>query len=301
MATLRTKEIIVFVALAMGLAWLVVLPLWLSPDGLKASYATPLMMAMMWTPALAVAGTWLIFRPEGFSQVLGWRKHNTRIVHLLAALWIPGLVVLVSIGLAALLGLYTLDLENLSGMKAMIDGAAAAGSKNPLADLSLHQLAALSVAGAFFAGIVNVPFALGEELGWRGYLLPRLMPLGQWKAFFISGVIWGAWHAPVILLGYNYPDTPVLGVFLFMIVCILLGTLLGWTRVRTQSVWPATLGHGAVNAGAGLVAVFNLAGTKVDAIWVGITGLTGWITMAVLIGIMIAAGLFSSEKREGAQ
>ena len=64
------------------------------------------------------------------------------------------------------------------------------------------------------APLINTLLALGEELGWRGLLLPELLPLGQRRAILLSGVIWGFWHAPVILQGHNYPSQPVLGVFL---------------------------------------------------------------------------------------
>jgi membrane protease YdiL (CAAX protease family) len=59
---------------------------------------------------------------------------------------------------------------------------------------------------------VNGLFAFGEELGWRGYLLPKLMPLGKWKAYVLVGIIWGLWHGPLVLAGFNYPAFPVLGV-----------------------------------------------------------------------------------------
>ena len=74
-------------------------------------------------------------------------------------------------------------------------------------------IVAIQIAISFTLGpLINTLFALGEELGWRGFLLPSLLPLGQWRAILMSGLIWGVWHAPAILQGHNYPSQPVLGV-----------------------------------------------------------------------------------------
>ncbi len=74
-------------------------------------------------------------------------------------------------------------------------------------------IVAIQIAISFTLGpLINTLLALGEELGWRGFLLPSLLPLGQWRAILMSGLIWGVWHAPAILQGHNYPSQPVLGV-----------------------------------------------------------------------------------------
>jgi membrane protease YdiL (CAAX protease family) len=57
-------------------------------------------------------------------------------------------------------------------------------------------------------GLITAPVAFGEEYGWRGYLLPRLLPLGASNASLIVGVIWAAWHLPVLLIGLNYGGAP---------------------------------------------------------------------------------------------
>ncbi len=56
------------------------------------------------------------------------------------------------------------------------------------------------------AGLVFLllPLSFGEEYGWRGYLLPRLLPLGEIKGTFILGVIWACWHLPVLSMAQEY-------------------------------------------------------------------------------------------------
>ncbi len=62
--------------------------------------------------------------------------------------------------------------------------------------------------------LTSVLFTFGEEYGWRGYLLPRLLPLGEIRATLLVGVIWGAWHVPLLLAGLNYPGVNVWLAFL---------------------------------------------------------------------------------------
>lgn len=121
------------------------------------------------------------------------------------------------------------------------------------------------VAGQIFfaltlAPLINMLFALGEELGWRGFLLPHLIPLGQWKAILISGIIWGVWHAPAVAQGLNYPGYPVLGIFMMIVFCILLGIIFSWLYLNTRSPWVAALAHGTTNAVAGLPILFMQSG-----------------------------------------
>jgi membrane protease YdiL (CAAX protease family) len=116
---------------------------------------------------------------------------------------------------------------------------------------------AIQVLIAFtLAPFINILFALGEELGWRGFLLPHLMPLGQWKAILFSGIIWGVWHIPAIAQGLNYPGYPIPGIFMMIVFCVLLGTILSWLYLNTRSPWVAALAHGSVNAVAGLPVLF---------------------------------------------
>lgn len=98
---------------------------------------------------------------------------------------------------------------------------------------------------------------MGEEFGWRGYLLPQLMEITSTRrAMLITGAIWGPWHAPLIAMGYEYgfgyPFAPWLGIVLFTFVTMALGVVLGWLAIRGGSVWPAAVGHGAFNAIAAL-------------------------------------------------
>jgi membrane protease YdiL (CAAX protease family) len=154
---------------------------------------------------------------------------------------------------------------------------------------NLSLLAGIQIAASITLGpLFNTIFALGEELGWRGFLLPKLMPLGQIPAVLISGGIWGFWHAPAILQGHNYPDNPILGTGMMIVFTILLGIFFSWLYLKTKSPWAPALGHGTVNAVAGLPLLF-LTGTNLS-LGGALTSVSGWIVLAALVGIMIGMG-----------
>jgi membrane protease YdiL (CAAX protease family) len=82
---------------------------------------------------------------------------------------------------------------------------------------------------------VSSVLALGEEYGWRGYLLPKLLPLGEVKASIILALIWAPWHLPLLLAGLNYLGKDPLAVLVFM-TAIGIGLSLLFTRVFVHPV-----------------------------------------------------------------
>lgn len=92
-------------------------------------------------------------------------------------------------------------------------------------------------------------FSFGEELGWRGYLQPRLIEkLGETKAIFATAGIWAFYHYPMFFFA-NYTEQSNLAVQipLFTLMIVPLSLLMGWIRIRSQSIWPIVLFHAAVN------------------------------------------------------
>lgn len=153
----------------------------------------------------------------------------------------------------------------------------AAEQFNPLVFLTTLFLATLTV-NPLFSSIAT----FGEELGWRGYLLPKLMPLGKVRAVVISGVIWGLWHAPLIVRGFNYPGYPVLGVLLMILFTTFCGALLGAYRLKYNSVFLATWAHAVINTqGRGIWYVIFSQVNPVLGGAIGLTGLIFWLAVAV--------------------
>jgi membrane protease YdiL (CAAX protease family) len=116
------------------------------------------------------------------------------------------------------------------------------------------------VAALTFGVVINSIFTFGEEFGWRGYLLPKLLPMGPRRAMVVMGVIWGVWHWPLTLIGHNYglnyPFAPIPGMLVMLWFTTVLGIFFAWVTLRGGSVWPAVIGHAAINAIAGIGLLF---------------------------------------------
>lgn len=300
--------VLAYIAVSFGLAWIVALPLWLTGGASSPHLAVliPILGAvMMFTPAIAVLVATLAIKAPRRERLrfLGmWplRPAKRVVWFAIGAVFAPILIVVAIALISAALGLMTFDLREFSGFQQMLDGqlaalppeaaAAAQASMPPLGVMVAIQLVAIP-----FGALVNTMFAFGEEIGWRGWLLPVLRPLGVWPALLITGVVWGLWHAPLILLGYNFGLTDWRGVALMVAGCVVWGALLGWARLRSASVWPAAIGHGALNAAAGLVVLLAAAGSPPDMAIVGPFGAVAWAVIAVIVVVLVVTGQFRRE------
>jgi membrane protease YdiL (CAAX protease family) len=91
--------------------------------------------------------------------------------------------------------------------------------------------------------------ALGEELGWRGFLVPELAKVTSfgWVGF-ISGAVWASWHMPLIIGADYHGANPVwYSVLCFGVMVVAMGYLFAWIRLKSGSVWPAMLLHASHN------------------------------------------------------
>ena len=102
------------------------------------------------------------------------------------------------------------------------------------------------VIGIFIAAVLG---GIGEEIGWRGYLLPHLMKLGQLRASIATGFLHGVWHLPLLLLTpfYHQDGNRWIVVALFLVALTAAGPVYGWFRIASGSIWPAAILHAALN------------------------------------------------------
>jgi uncharacterized protein len=106
----------------------------------------------------------------------------------------------------------------------------------------------LAIAMSLLLGpILNIPLFLGEELGWRGFMNPRLLEMFGRPGLLIGGAIWAVWHVPMILLGLNYPQHAFFGLLLWIPLCMGINVLLHEIKRRAGSILPCALAHGAMN------------------------------------------------------
>ena len=142
------------------------------------------------------------------------------------------------------------------------------------------------ISGLLAGMTINAVFAFGEEIGWRGYLVELFKGQGFIRTSVVTGAIWGLWHAPLILNGHNYPQHPVAGVFMMVLMCILFTPILLYFRQKSGSVIVAAIMHGTFNGVVGLSNIFVL---PFNDLLVGAPGLAG---MLVLLGSNAAIFLY---------
>jgi membrane protease YdiL (CAAX protease family) len=142
---------------------------------------------------------------------------------------------------------------------------------------------------ALLAPILNSLATFGEEFGWRAYLLPKLAPLGWRRALAVHGVVWGIWHWPVIAMGYNYglgyDGAPWLGLLAMAVATVGLGVFLGWVTLRSESVFPAVIGHAMINGSAALAVIFatSIPNPVFGPTPVGLLGVVPWFVVAAVL------------------
>ena len=142
----------------------------------------------------------------------------------------------------------------------------------------------ITIVSGLLAGVtINAVFAFGEEYGWRNYLVDVLREQKFVCASILIGIVWGLWHFPLILLGHNYPQHSVAGVFMMVVFCVLASFIETYIVIKTKSVFPAAIFHGTINAVAGLNVILIKGGNDLLN---GMTGLSGFIVMAIVIMIV---------------
>lgn len=157
-------------------------------------------------------------------------------------------------------------------------------------NLNATMMLVITLASGLTAGItINALFAFGEEIAWRGWLMKQFYGISFLKTALIIGVIWGFWHAPLILMGHNYPQHPIVGVFMMVAFCVALTPLIMYIRIKSKSVIAAAILHGTLNAGAGISVVYL---TEHNDLIGGSCGLAG-----ILVLLLIDCVLFFFDKK----
>ncbi len=294
-SSIEKKRLIIFLGVAFGLSWLTALiiafngGLTNSPqvvEGTGLTLATLLLASVyMWGPAFGHAAARLATR-EGWQGAMlkphfktGWRYY-------LVAWLLPLLLVVAGAGVYFLFfpGHFDGSLELLRRSAAL--------QNVELGVSQAWQYVAVQIGMALLlAPLLNAFSTFGEEFGWRAYLLPKLQPFGAKKAALYSGLVWGVWHWPIIAMGYNYgfgyPAFPIAGMLAMALMTCALGVVFAWLALRSNSVWPAALGHAMIN-GLGALAYLMLKAEPVSLLGPSINGLLGVIPLA-----LIAAYIFT--------
>lgn len=269
------RAILLFILIAFGFSWAVAWQIH-ATGGLGAQGpigSTGLLALMMIGPAVAAVVCTLAFDRGRRLQALGLRgfKPGTVTVWTLIAWLIP--IVICTLAVAA-----TLVLSGQApGDPASVLAAqvAASGQDLPM-DANMLLILQLGIGLPVGIGLNTLFLMISEELGWRGWLQPRLAGLGFWPMCLVIGVLWGLWHGPVILMGFNYPGLGWTGVAVMTVFTTLWTPYHALARERGGLVAAAGM-HGSLNAVAGVSLLFL---SSPEWPWNGPLGIGGLLVLA---------------------
>lgn len=153
--------------------------------------------------------------------------------------------------------------------------------------ISIEKIAWLQLITApFLAALLNTfVMILTEEVGWRGWLWDRWAQMPFWKHAIFVGIIWGVWHAPIILMGHNYPDMPIWGAIIFIAMVMLLTPIIAHIREAGGSMIHAAMFHGVFN-GVAPFTIIIMADSSMP--WRGVLGISGFIVL-ILGALLVTA------------
>ncbi|QTT73600.1 CPBP family intramembrane metalloprotease [Streptomyces mobaraensis NBRC 13819 = DSM 40847] len=152
------------------------------------------------------------------------------------------------------------------------------------------------LAGGSVGLVVSLPLFFGEELGWQGYLFPRLLRDGHrtrpLRAYLLTGAAFALWHLPTLIMGGQYPGRSwYVSVPAMVVSCTLVLPVFTWLRLRSGSVVPAVVAHAFVSSlSVGMVKEFADPDAALDPLHMGLTGWPGWIVMAAFVAFLARTG-----------
>lgn len=309
MGDATTRRIIIYLAVTFTLTWAYeLMVVWPAAGGLgssslgsaPAALVQLLVAVAMFFPALGAAITRLVTH-EGFRDSSLLAPVDFRRTWKYWALGWFGPSLLVLAGAVLYFALSPSDFDPSSkAFAAQLQAASAAAGMDFPADQVRTVVAAQIVTAVFLSPALNAVACFGEEWGWRGYLLPKMLEhMGVLPTLLLSGVIWGLWHAPITALGHNYgtgyAGFPFAGIAAMCAFCTVFGVFLSYVTLRSGSCVPAVFGHGAMNGAAGAGLLLSASGGS-PFVGPAPTGLVGGAAL-IACAVVMAALLRRREKR----
>lgn len=240
----------IYTALSYGITWVSWILMCLAAGGFDkwadSALFSFLSVLLMFPPALSNILTRIVTR-EGMTDSFLCLRLKGKIKYYIASLFLP---ILVAFLIGIICSFVFTDGFSLEAINREADGIKGYAG-------NILFMIGISAATAYIT--------FGEEFGWRGYLYPKLEKLiGTPKAVLLGGIVWGIWHAPIIVMGHNfgtdYPGYPFVGILIMCIYCTAAGAVLMWLTKKTGSVYPAALTHAVINNCTGLVVALTAPG-----------------------------------------
>jgi len=274
------KRVGLFIGLTYFFSWAIVIIFLVLGGSWNSSYTLIILIAFMFVPSIITIILQKMVCKEPLKKPLGISFKPNR--YFLVAWLSPPVIALATLGISLLFP----GIEYTPGMEGMIERFRFTLTTTQLEELQrqivespIHPFWIALLQGLVAGPTINTIAGFGEELGWRGFLQKELSKLNFWKSSMMIGVIWGIWHAPIILQGHNYPQHPSVGVIMMIIFTLLLSPIFSYVRIKAKSVIAAAIIHGSLNATVGL-AIMPIRGG--NDLTIGVTGLSGFIILTII-------------------
>jgi membrane protease YdiL (CAAX protease family) len=287
------RKINLYILLAFAFSWAAAIILKLAHidiTGLKGK----VILALLYMPAPALS-TFVVQKfiyKEDFTQY-GWTFNKKAVKWILftpllfLTLSILTLTIIALFGnthLAPAFGHLDFSQENFNHQLKETVGATGHLTKMHIPNLPAYLIFILVLVSGIIAGAsVNLPFMFGEEFGWRGLMLWETKHLGFLGANCFIGLIWGIWHWPVILMGFNYPHHPYIGLFMMVLFTMSLSPLFAYVRIKTKSILGPCMLHGMINATGAMYIMFVADGNELYSSIAGWAGIIAGVVLTIVI------------------
>lgn len=294
--TINLRKIALFILIAFGLSWSVALAMVALGVSL-GSIPSIVIIALLYMPAPAIAA-WIVQRRVYGERLapLGLTLRGVSIRFLLLTILMVwalaiGTLLVVAIAHAAGLADFGRVATSSDDVAAQITSLAkkmnAPASEQNMPKIHPALLFVLMLVGGTLSGsVLNLPFAFGEELGWRGLLLRETQTLGFFPSNLLIGIVWGVWHAPIIVQGHNYPDHPVTGVLMMVAFTTVMSFPLAYSRFKTRSILGPSVFHAALNAVGAIPLIFVVAPNPLFGSTPGVAGIIVGTVISIAIVVL---------------
>lgn len=197
----------------------------------------PFGIGLMWSPGIAALLTLKIYKRKG--SELGWNWGRTRFQVLSYSIPLAyTLLTYTIVWITGLGGFYNIEFVN------SIVASFGWGNLSPYLYILFYFL---------YIGMVGMvdyaAYALGEEIGWRGFLVPELFKITSYtKTSIITGIIWALWHYPAIIFSTYNGGTPFwYSLICFTVMIISSCFIYTWMRIKSNSLWTGVFLHASHN------------------------------------------------------
>ncbi len=276
------RQLIIYCATLFLLSWCVQIAAIIITGSANSPEARPWLVVTMLTPSV-VTIAYLIIHPQLIIKLL-WKPNWSIFRISFIAVLVPTITAFLVLLIIQQMGYGQSGWFHFSSTNVQISGG-------PFLLGIEKQSWLLFIANVLTTGVIysliNGIVAAGEEFAWRGFLQGILIErLGTIKGIALLGFLWSMWHLPILLDGYNFPESPLLGSFvIFPVQLIANSFFIGWLTLHSRSFIPAAIAHGAGNSiMEGIVSNINMDVPRIyeDLITLLVTVVIGLLFMYIL-------------------